>query len=131
VVDSPTQITAVVPPGAGTGPISVATGAGTATSAGAFVVQHARSLGLHAKAARGSLSVPDGWGACAAQVPVRLQRAQHGGTFRTVTTDLTNGAGTYRFADPDEPGRYRVVARKLTLGSADVCLRAVSPIMHL
>jgi uncharacterized protein (TIGR03437 family) len=127
VMDSPTQITATVPPGAGTGPIAVTTGAGNAQSAQAFVVTHARSAGLHFSEARGSVSVADGWSSCAANVLVRLQLKVTGG-FRTVASASTTAHGSYRFGGVQE-GSYRVVAKKVTLPSGDVCLRAASAVV--
>lgn len=125
-VDSATQITAKVPAGAGTGPVSVTNAGGTGTSTAQFIVQHARSLSLTVAArAKGKLTADDGFTRAAAGVPVRLQRRTRA-VWRTVGKDLTTAKGRYSFVGKLGPGRYRVLAPKTTLASGDIALRALS-----
>lgn len=127
-IDSPTQITATVPAGAGTGPISVTNAGATATSATDFVVQHARdvSLTLSGSKAKGKVSVTDGFGSCGSSVPVKVQHLKNG-TWKTVGSTLTKADRTYRVPGVTDPGKYRTVAKKVTLASGDVCLKDISP----
>lgn len=128
-VDSPTQITATVPPGAGTGPISVTTPSGAGTSTIDFVVRHNRNLSLTmtARKGRGTVNVTDGFTPCRSGIPVKLQR-RRGDKWRTVGSTLTTGAGNYSLAGASRPGRYRAVAKATTLASGDVCLKDISPV---
>jgi IPT/TIG domain len=129
-VDSDTQITATIPAGAGTDPVHVTVPAGSAASATDFVVDHGRavSLTIHGKKGRGSLSVTDGFTACAADVPVRIQhRKKHG--WRTVATGSTATDGSFRLPGLKERGKYRAVAKPTTLATGDVCLKATSPVV--
>jgi len=127
-----TRLTAVVPSGARTGPITVTNANGTGTSATDFTVTaafHERRITLSLRrhlVARGFVSAVDGFAPCYANVTVRIQRQRASGTWRTVELTLTDGAGSYRERIADRAGRYRAVARKLVLGN-DVCRRAVSP----
>jgi len=127
-VDSDAQITATVPAGASTGPISVTTAGGTGTSATDFVVKHARdvSLTLGGSRAKGKVNVTDGFAACASGVSVRVQRYERG-VWRTVAGVLTKVSGVYSAGGVSVPGRYRAVARATTLGSGDKCMKDVSP----
>ena len=134
-VKSNTQITATVPAGATTGPISVTKpGNKTATSSTSFTVVpptiHQRTITLDLRrhlVARGLVTVNDGFGVCASNVPVKIQRLRDG-RWRTVDIAQTNTDGTYREHIPDRVGTYRAVATRVELnGGADVCTRDRSP----
>lgn len=74
-VDSATQITATVPGGASTGPISVTTSGGTLTSSTDFVVKHGRKVSLSlASRAKGTVAVTDGYRDCASGVDEASER---------------------------------------------------------
>jgi len=134
-VNSATQITATVPTGATTGKIKVTAPAGTATSATDFTVTvvkvHSRSITLSLRrhlVARGKVSVGDGFTACAASVPVKIQRRVSGG-WKTVGSTTTTSTGAYSKRIRDRVGRYRARATRVSLNSgADVCSRATSPV---
>ncbi|MEO8422585.1 MAG: IPT/TIG domain-containing protein [Actinomycetota bacterium] len=125
---SSTQITATVPAGAGTGPITVVGPGGTSLSASDFVVDHKRdvSLVLSGNRAKGRVSVDDGYADCRSGIPVIIQR-QRGGKWKTVAAVLTNGKGNYSAPGASKNGRYRSVAKLKALVSGDVCLRKTSP----
>jgi hypothetical protein len=132
-VDSATQITATVPTGATTGKIRVTVGGGTVTSTADFVVStvHSRSITLSLRkhlVARGMVSVGDAFTACAASVPVRIQR-RVSGSWKTVGKTTTTDTGAYKKRIRDRAGRYRARATRIALNNgADVCSRATSPV---
>ena len=126
-----TQIVTKVPTGATTGPITVTTPSGTATSATNFTVTgppHARTISLRLRdslIARGTVTVSDGFAACADSVPVKVQR-RVSGHWKTVKSTTTSSTGTYRTHLRNRHGRYRSVA-PMVVKSTDTCGRAVSP----
>jgi hypothetical protein len=131
-VNSATQITATVPAGATTGPITVTNPLGTATSATNFtlVTKHTRSVSLTLKKhliATGTVNVADGFNACRSNVTVKIQHLKNG-VWKTVGTDQTTGLGKYKKAVNDKVGKYRALAKKKVLnGGADVCVKDLSP----
>jgi IPT/TIG domain len=132
-VDSATQITATVPTGATTGKISVTTPGGTASSAANFTVStvHSRSVTLTLRrhlVAKGVVSVGDAFTACAANVPVKIQR-RVSGSWKNVGSTTTSSTGAYKKSLKDKPGKYRAKATKVTLNSGvDICSGAKSPV---
>lgn len=130
-VSSGTQIVATVPNGATTGRITVTGPAGTGTSADDFTVKHLRRITLSLAGhlvASGTVSVLDGTSACTSTVPVKIQR-RVSGTWKTVGTTTTNGAGGYSVDVVDREGRYRAVATRSVLANDDVCGRTKSGVV--
>jgi len=131
-VNSATQITATVPTGATTGKISVTTPSGTGTSTANFTVSnaHSRSVTLSLKKhlrAKGVVSVGDGFTACTASVPVKIQR-RVSGNWKSVGSTTTDASGSYSKKIKDKPGKYRAKAPKVVLNNGvDVCLGDTSP----
>ena len=132
VVNSATQISATVPSTATTGRIRVTNGGGTATSATDFTVSktHSRSVTLSLKKhlrAKGVVSVGDGFTACTASVPVKIQR-RVSGNWKSVGSTTTDASGSYSKKIKDKPGKYRAKAPKVALNNGvDVCLGDTSP----
>ena len=132
-VDSATQITATVPTGATTGKISVTTPGGTATSAANFTVSnvHSRSVTLKLTkhvVAKGAVNAGDGFTACEANVPVKIQRKTSSG-WKNVGSATTNASGSYSKKIKDKTGKYRAQVKKVTLNAGvDVCKKATSPV---
>ena len=131
-MDSPTQITATVPGGAITGPITVVGPRGSASSSSNFVIteaslKHARrvSITLNGDKARGTVSVKDGFSSCGSNVSVKVQHLKHG-RWKWVTGVRTNAGGAYWAVGLVARGKYRTVAKKTTLSSGDVCLKDIS-----
>jgi hypothetical protein len=139
---SPIYLSVIVPATATHGPIRVMTFAatgGTVFSAVPFLGQpchwdpgvHSRGVTLRLRrhlVARGVVSADDAFTACAASVPVKMQRRVEG-TWKTVRTTITSPTGSYRRRIPDKAGRYRATAPRIDLnGGADICLRAISPV---
>jgi len=95
------------------------------------VIETSRSVTLRvvrSLVARGAVSSDNGFTACAASVPVKIQRRVAGG-WKTVRTTTTSPTGSYKRRIPDEAGRYRATAPKIFLsrfGGASSCLRAIS-----
>ncbi len=129
-VDSDTQITATVPI-AGSGAVSVTAPGGTTTTGPIFVVNHARntSIRLDGQVAKGSVHAVDGFASCESSIPVKIQHRE-GGKWHVVAAVLTKNNGSYRAAGLADKGKYRTVAKKLTLKSGDVCLKSTSPITN-
>jgi hypothetical protein len=143
--ESPRQLSVVVRPDAADGRIRVSTfndivGEGAVLGAG-FIVpppdfdcigpETSRSVTLRvvrSLAARGAVSADNGFTACAASVPVKIQRRVAGG-WETVRTTTTSPTGSYSRHIPDKAGRYRATAPKIFLSYGFVppsCLRAIS-----
>src|SRR5581483_8177184 len=121
VVSSAT-ISATVPPGAVTGPITVATTGGSATSASVFSVVHGRTASFRRPkplVATGTVTVVDGFAPCRQGVWVKVQR-KISGTLRTVAGTTTSAAGTFRVRLRNPKGPYRTVLPSQTLPSGDV-----------
>jgi hypothetical protein len=132
-VNSATQITATVPTGATTGKIRVTVGGGTVASTADFVVStvHSRSITLSLKkhlVAKGVVSVGDGFTACAASVPVKIQRKTSSG-WKAVGSTTTTASGSYSKKIKDKTGKYRAKAPKVTLNAGvDICKGAKSSV---
>jgi hypothetical protein len=96
------------------------------------VIETSRSVTLRvvrSLVARGAVSSDNGFTACAASVPVKIQR-RVAGAWKTVRTTTTSPTGPYKRRIPDEAGRYRATAPKILLnrfGGVSSCLRAISP----
>jgi hypothetical protein len=130
-VNSGTQITATVPNGAITGPISVTSSNGTGTSADPFTIRHLRSVSLSLSdklTASGAVTVKDGTSACGSVVPVKIQHRvnRH---WRTVGTATTTGTGSYSIRVSNDSGKYRAKAVRTTLANGDVCGKAKSGVV--
>lgn len=143
--DTPRQLSVVVPSGADDGPIRVSTFNDVldegAVLSFVFIVpppdvspcvnESSRSVTLRmvrSLVARGMVSADDGFTACAAGVPVKIQRRVAGG-WETVRTTTTSPTGSYRRRIPDKAGRYRATAPKVfASGFYVICLRAISPV---
>jgi large repetitive protein len=130
-VNSGAQITATVPNGATTGPISVTTPNGTGLSADPFTIKHLRSISLSLSGklkASGTVTVTDGTAACASTVPVKIQHRVNG-NWRTVGTGTTTSTGSYSIRVAKDSGKYRAKATKTTLANDDVCGKARSAVV--
>lgn len=132
IVPNTDDLTAIVPNGATSGPISVNTPLGLVTSARDFALKgsknrHGRtvSLAFHGNRAEGRVKATDGFTGCAANVPVRIQH-RSGNGWRTVATTRTASSGRYSRIINNRHGTYRAVAPKVKKGGTDVCSRRVS-----
>jgi hypothetical protein len=144
--ETPRQLSVAVSPGADDGRIRVSTfndvlGEGAVLGPDLFIVpppdfdcigpETSRSVTLRlvgSLVARGAVSADNGFTACAASVPVRIQRRVAGG-WETVRTTTTSPTGSYSRHIPDKAGRYRATAPKIFLSYGFVppsCLRAIS-----
>jgi hypothetical protein len=129
-------LTAIVPDGVTSGPVSVTTPLGPALGLLGFSAKgdqaaparHARtvSLAIHGKRARGRVRATDGFTDCVANVPVKIQRRGHHG-WRTVAKARTNPKGRFERTVGKRHGAYRAMAPKAKVnGGADVCARRAS-----
>jgi IPT/TIG domain len=147
--ESPTTLSVTVPANAVTGPIRVKTfGApdSTITSTTSFTVvtdptlcagevtPHARSISLTLKkhlVAKGVVSSTEdpAFTDCVAGVPVKIQRKTNSG-WKNVGSTTTTDTGSYKKKLKDKPGKYRAIAKKVSLGDpvTDVCTKATSPV---
>jgi hypothetical protein len=129
------RVTTSVPSGATTGPITLTTPSGTATTSNFTVTGgvHHRTVTLSITtrrlAASGHVSVSDGYGACASNVPVVIKRFRHG-RWRWVTTASTRPNGSFRATLPGHAGRYRAKAKRIQLVNGAICGGARSGIAH-
>jgi hypothetical protein len=133
VVDSPTQIRAVVPLGATTGKVAVTSPSGTGQSVADFIVPvvHPRTVSLGLKKhiiAAGAITVADGFAGCFQERSVRIQKRRDG-RWRTVGTATTNLAGGYSIKLPDRTGKYRARAPKAS-SATDICPKATSSVVR-
>jgi len=91
-------------------------------------VRHVRAITLDLTQgdlfASGKVTCEEGFAACRADVPVRIERKSPNG-WKLVILVQTNENGKYKQDLPDAEGTYRAVAKKVRLG-ADVCGPAIS-----
>jgi hypothetical protein len=91
-------------------------------------ITHGRtvSLGLRKHiVARGVVTAVDGFGACAAGEPVRIERKKAG--WKLVKGAVTDGSGRYKVRLGDREGRYRAVLAAGAESATDRCGAAFSP----
>ena len=124
-VTGPATATAVVPAGAGAGPISVTTPAGTGASTTPFVVQHPRTVTVNVQRRRvtGRVIATDAFTKCTEGVRVRVQRRINR-RWRNVGTVTTTPAGRYSVSSRRRSVPYRAIVTRMTLSTGDVCLAA-------
>jgi uncharacterized delta-60 repeat protein len=116
-----------------TSPITV-----TATFEALDPDEHARRLEVTrfghgsngALVARGSVTVPDGFTACAASQEVVLQRRKADRTWVDKSAATTGPEGNFRLVAPDRAGVYRVVAAESEVPPTDVCGLARKRLSH-
>jgi hypothetical protein len=144
--ESPRLLSVVVPPDAIDGSIRVSTfndvlGEGAVLTPSTFIVpppdlscsviETSRSVTLRltrSLVARGVVSADDEFTACAASVPVKIQR-RVAGEWETVRTTTASPTGSYRRRIPDKAGRYRATAPTFPSGPGPTpCLRVISPV---
>jgi hypothetical protein len=78
--------------------------------------------------AKGVVSVGDGFTACVASVPVKIQR-RVSGSWKAVGSTTTTASGSYSKKIKDKTGKYRAKAPKVALNAGvDVCKGAKSPV---
>jgi hypothetical protein len=71
--------------------------------------------------------VSDGFTACTASVPVKIQRKKKGGGWKNAGTTTTTATGSYSTKVKSKPGKYRALAPKVSLNAGvDLCLKAKS-----
>jgi hypothetical protein len=147
-VDEPTSISVVVPSASIDGKVQVTTftsvTGGVALSPTVFDVSdncvpvvppsHARSISLTLKkhlVAKGVVSSTEdpAFTDCVAGVPVKIQRKTSSG-WKNVGSTTTSDTGSYKKSLKDKPGKYRAIAKKVSLGEpvTDVCAKATSPV---
>jgi hypothetical protein len=72
--------------------------------------------------------VGDAFTACAASVPVKIQRRSSGG-WKNVGSTTTTASGSYSKKIKDKEGKYRALVKSFTPNSGvDVCSKAKSPV---
>ena len=148
--ESPTTLVVNVPASAVDGPIRVDTSLGfgddSVDSATAFNVaatadecvttptSHARSISLTLKkhlVAKGVVSSTEdpAFTECVAGVPVKIQRKTSSG-WKNVGSTTTTDTGSYKKTLKDKPGKYRAIAKKVSLGDpvTATCSKATSPV---
>jgi hypothetical protein len=128
-VVSDERITATVPDGASTGPVSVATPGGTLVGPLPFVVRHRRQVSLEQTGTmgRGEVEATDGFDPCEARVPVKVQRRDDG-RWVTVASVRTKRDGSFTVAGLSA-GANRALAPKIRKASGDVCLKDSSAVI--
>ena len=139
VSNTEVEIVATVPSGATTGPVTVVTPNGQATSRSTFTVTTPPAGGTHERdvsielrrhlAAAGTVTALDGATACAMGVDVRVQR-RIGRRWRTIQAAQTRRNMTYVAILPNFPGKYRAILPNVTLANGDRCASAISPIVR-
>jgi hypothetical protein len=91
---------------------------------------HPRMISLHLRRhlrVSGTLTVLDGFGACASNAPVMIQRHRLGtGRWRTIVRLSTGPSGAFAAHVPNRSGRYRARAGRLELVTGAICGRATS-----
>jgi hypothetical protein len=131
-------ITATVPFGAATGPITLFTveaANGVSVNSADFTIggvstTHARNVTLTLSGTlklKGKVKVPDGFTACGSGVKVKLQKKKKGGGWKTLKTVTTSDTGAYSGKVANKPGKYRALAPKTT-ADGETCSKDASPV---
>jgi hypothetical protein len=93
------------------------------------VPQHSRAVSLTAVTRRlvlrGRVVTLDGYGNCASNVPVRLQR-RSGTSWTTILSRRTRATGAFGLQLPRRTGSYRAFAPRTTVAGNHRCLAAAS-----
>jgi IPT/TIG domain len=148
-VDDVTVLNVIVPSGGATptgdGPIKVTTDVASVFSATSFLVPppdclpvtppaHARKITLKLKdklKASGVVSSTEdpAFTDCVSGVPVKIQRKTSSG-WKNVGSTTTSDTGSYSKAIKNKSGKYRAIAKKVSLGDpvTDVCSKATSAV---
>ena len=126
-VDSPTQITATLPHGATSGPVSVATAEGVASGAGAFTVTHRATLALRLRSsshgrvvASGSIRIPDGTDACRGGRRVVIENRVNG-AWRQRGATVTHPDGSFSDDLGSIGGWVRARVKQRHVAAGDIC----------
>ena len=125
-VDSSTQITATLPEGATTGPVSVTTPDGTVSGAGAFTVTHKATLRLRLHrsagglAASGSVRIPDGTKTCQVGRRVIIENKVND-AWHIQGTAVTRSDGSFSYSVDAVRGWVRGRLKQARLDGGDIC----------
>ena len=143
--ETPTTLSVLVPSGQTDGPIRVTTDVDVDFALTPYQVPppdcvpttgtpHARSISLtlsgHLKAKGKVSSTEDpAFTDCVSGVPVKIQRKTNSG-WKNVGSTTTTDTGSYSKKVKDKAGKYRAIAKKVSLGDpvTDVCSKATSPV---
>ena len=129
-VDSSTQITAMLPHGATSGPVSIVTADGVADASGTFTVTHDATLSLRLRPSSqgglmvsGRIRIPDGTGACRGSRRVVIETRVHG-SWRQRGRAVSHPDGSFADDLRSTSGWVRARVKRRHLAAGDICVAA-------